>query len=567
MATKKQELIGFEHSGIGTVLLHHRLAVPLNQREYSWQEEHVTELFQDLSNAINDGIYFLGTIVLTGGEGDVPEVTDGQQRLATTTILLSAIRDYLFRSGDQKRAGTIERDYLQTSDLDTTEDLPKLKLNVDDNEFFTKFVVASPDSSDRNTLPTKESHERIKSACSIAATHVQSILEPHKQDFHTARLLEWVKFIKSGAQVIVLRVPDDLNAFVMFETLNDRGLEASQADLLKNYLLKHAGVARMKEAQQKWAKMLGVLESLGRGGITVTYLHHLLITKHGPTKEREVLTKVKNTVNSGALALEFLDDLSESANDYAALFNSDHKKWNIYGTSTRKHIATINRDLRVEQIRPLMFSVSKYFSVKEAKLTFRLFVFWSVRFLVVGRGSGGLLDRNYAIAAEHIGKKKIKTAHELVEHLSEIIPSDALFEAAFAEARVSQSHLARYYLRAMEQKRKGQEEPEFVPMDDENVINLEHILPENPDEKSWPKIDRETAGAYCKRIGNLAIFQAKKNSLVGNSSFSEKRNLLKDSAFLLTSEIAKCGNWGIEEINRRQREMAKLAVETWPISI
>lgn len=80
--------IGFEHKGIGDVLAHNRLAVPLNQREYSWQEEHISDLFQDFANAItnNRGGYFLGTIVLTRGSGDIPEVSDGQQRLATTTI-------------------------------------------------------------------------------------------------------------------------------------------------------------------------------------------------------------------------------------------------------------------------------------------------------------------------------------------------------------------------------------------------------------------------------------------------------------------------------------------------
>ncbi len=565
-APKKLEEIGFQHSGIGTVLLHHRLAVPLNQREYSWQDEHATALFQDLANAINDGIYFLGTIVLTSGEGDVPEVSDGQQRLATTTILLAAIRDYFFRANDLKRADTIEQAYLQKTDLETTEIVPQLRLNVDDNEFFTKFVLANPGSPDRKIQPKKESHQRIKTACEIAAKHIQSILEPHKQSNHTARLLEWVKFVKDGAQVIVLRVPDDLNAFVMFETLNDRGLKASQADLLKNYLLKNAGTARIKEAQQKWAKMLGVLESLGQDDITVTYLHHLLITKHGPTREREVLTKVKQTVNSHSLALEFLDDLAESANDYAALFNSDHKKWNEYGTSTRKHLATINRDLRVEQIRPLMFSVAKHFSVKEAKLAFKLFVFWSVRFLMVG-GRGGLLDRNYALRAQEIGAGKIKTAQELATAMTEVVPSDALFETAFAEARVSQVHLARYYLRAMEQKRKGQDEPEWVPMDEENVINLEHILPENPDATSWPGIDREAAAAYYRRIGNMAIFQAKKNSIIGNSAFAEKKKLLKESTFMLTADVAKCTTWGIKEINERQKELAKLAVQTWPLKV
>ena len=80
--------------------------------------------------------------------------------------------------------------------------------------------------------------------------------------------------------------------------------------------------------------MLGVLESLGKDDITVTYLHHLLITKNGPTKEREVFDKVKQTVNSQGRAIEFMDELADSANDYAALFNSDHKKWNEYGTNT-----------------------------------------------------------------------------------------------------------------------------------------------------------------------------------------------------------------------------------------
>jgi len=288
-----------------------------------------------------------------------------QQRLATTTILLAAIRDYLFHAKDPKRASTIEQEYLRTTDLDTTEDVPKLRLNVDDNEFFTKFVVAPPDSKDRKIQPTKESHNRIKEACDIAAKHVQDILEPHKPAAHTARLL----------------------------------------------------------------------------------------------------------------------------------------------------------------------------------------------------------DRNYSVCAHAIGNGKIKTAKDLQNQMAEVVPSDALFEAAFSEARVSQVILARYYLRAMEQKRKGQDEPEFVPMDEENVINLEHILPENPDESVWDKIDRETAAAYYKRIGNMAIFQARKNSLIGNSAFVDKKKLLKESAFLLTSELSKYDSWGPKEINERQKELAKLAVQTWPIKI
>ena len=216
------QAIQFEHKGIGAALAHNRFAVPLNQREYSWEKDHVEDLFGDLANAMaiggNQATYFLGTIVLTKVSEEVPEVSDGQQRLATTTILLAKIRDYFFRIGDLKRAASIEQEFLKKTDLDTTDTLPRLRLNVDDNEFFTKTIVSSPDSPDRKTDPIKESHKRIKKAAEIAGHHLESILGPHKEPARITRLLELVKFLRDGAQIILLRVPDHLNAFVMFET-------------------------------------------------------------------------------------------------------------------------------------------------------------------------------------------------------------------------------------------------------------------------------------------------------------------------------------------------------------
>ena len=564
---KTREEIGFEHKGIGAVLSQNRLAVPLNQREYSWEEEHVRDLFEDIGHAIDNGssTYFLGTIVLTHGEGDLPEVSDGQQRLATTTILLAAIRDYFFLNNDTIRARAIEQEYLMKTDVKTTETVPQLQLNVDDNEFFTKFILSTPNTPERNINPSKESHNRIKKAAQIATQHIEALLSPYtKESAKSPRLVELLEFIKDGAQVILLRVPDHLNAFVMFETLNDRGLKASQADLLKNHLLSLSG-NRLKEGQHKWSSMIGILETIGRDDITVTYLHHLLITKHGQITGREVFDKVKQTINSQGRAIEFLDELMDGANDYAALFNPDHKKWNEFGTSTRKHISTINHDLRVEQIRPLMFAVSRHFPIKEGRLAFRLFVYWSVRFLIVG-GHGGFLDRNYSVAAQDVASGKIKTAKELVSAMKNAVPSDSLFEAAFSEARVSQAYLARYYLRALELKAKRQNEPELIPSEDEQSVNLEHILPENPGD-SWPEIDNEIASAYYRRLGNMVILQAKKNSLIGNSTFSEKKAILKDSAFTLTVDVTKNSKWGPKEISDRQKQLAKLAVETWPSAI
>lgn len=558
--------ISFEHKGIGDVIAHNRLVVPLNQREYSWEDRHVVALLEDFSKAIVEPnqTHFLGTIVLTRGAGNVPEVSDGQQRLATTTILLAALRDYFFRNDDLKRANYIESQFLLTTDIYTTEDTPKLRLNVDDNVFFTNYVLSPPDSPDRKIEPTKDSHKRIINAAKLASLHLQKTVAPFNEKDRANRLLAWLQFLSVGAQVILLRVPDHLDAFLMFETLNDRGLRASQADLLKNHLLSYAK-DRISEAQQKWAKMIGVLESLEYADITVTYLHHLLITKFGPTIEREVFVKVKSHVNSHPRSMEFLNELAEGANDYAALFSSDHAKWNEYGTSTRKNISTINRELKVEQIRPLMFAISRHFSVKEAQQAFRLLVFWSVRILIGGL-RGGVPDRHYALTAQAIGEGRITTAKELTKAMAEIVPNDTLFEDAFVKARVSQVRLARYYLRAMEAKQRGVPEPEWVPSEDEQIINLEHILPEHP-QSNWPDLDPEAATANYKRIGNMVILQAKKNSIIGNKSFAEKRDVLKNSNYALTAEVAEYDQWGIEEIEDRQKSLAQLAVKTWPVQI
>jgi hypothetical protein len=85
----------------------------------------------------------------------------------------------------------------------------------------------------------------------------------------------------------MLRVPDDMNSYVMFETLNDRGLRTSQADLLKNYLFSQAD-ERLPEAQQKWAGMVASVEALGIDDIVMTYLRHVTISLYGHTVERDV---------------------------------------------------------------------------------------------------------------------------------------------------------------------------------------------------------------------------------------------------------------------------------------
>ena len=129
--------IGFAQLGLASVLKQNQLVVPPNQREYSWTEKEARTLFQDFARAIADGggTYFLGTIVTIPRSNGLLEVVDGQQRLATTAILLSAIRDYL-QTRDEMIAQSIDSEFLTVIDRASRARVPRLRLNIDENEFF-----------------------------------------------------------------------------------------------------------------------------------------------------------------------------------------------------------------------------------------------------------------------------------------------------------------------------------------------------------------------------------------------------------------------------------------------
>jgi uncharacterized protein with ParB-like and HNH nuclease domain len=105
--------IAFDELGLGGVLKHHRLQVPPNQREYSWTDREVTHLLQDFARAINEeGPYFLGAITTIPLVDGPLEVVDGQQRLATTAILLAAIRDYLASKNESILVESLNNEFL-----------------------------------------------------------------------------------------------------------------------------------------------------------------------------------------------------------------------------------------------------------------------------------------------------------------------------------------------------------------------------------------------------------------------------------------------------------------------
>jgi hypothetical protein len=575
----------FESPGIGKLLRQGRLEVPPNQRSYAWREPHVRNLLQDLNEAVRRNStdeYFLGTLVLIQKLGDFPSIVDGQQRLATTTILLARIRDHLLLINKRAAAEFIEESFLSNIDLATEQRVPRLKLNLEDNEFFSvnilpRLSVAPIDKKKtRDTSYLRPSNRRLLRTSDMARDFIAGVVKDLPIEAQAEQLIRWVSFIETNVNILVVTVPDDVSAFRMFETLNDRGLKASQADILKNYFLSKIGSGRLVEAQMMWNTIGNIVYGLSpedddddgdkdrASDRLVTYIRHLWVTTHGPTKERELAAQIRLDVSNEARTFQFLTDGSTGVSDYAALWSSNHPKWTDYRPSTKQHIDTMARHLRVKQIRPLMFSVARYFEPIEADKAFRLLVSWSVRFLIVG-GRGGMLDLQYSLRARDVGLGQITKARELRESMRSYVPSDKEFEGAFAIAKVSRSYLARYYLRALENSAKELSQPEYVANDSVIDITLEHIMPLRAGD-DWDT-DEDVADSAQKFIGNLALVKATQNRDLGNLSFEEKKTLYKQSGYELTRQIAQYDRWGLDEIRERQSTLAKLATKTWSIDL
>lgn len=557
--------IGFEQLGIGSVLSRNFLLVPLNQRDFSWTDRQIQPFFHDLNKAISDSEripeYFLGTIVTIPKRPGELEVVDGQQRLATTAIFLSTIRDALKgREADKLIVEHIENHFLTAINPSVRERVARLRLNVTDGYYFERRVL----HGDVNAPKKSPSHELIDSAVKFAKAHVSQILKGYSDKDHGDVLNKWIEFLEHRAIVILLRVPSDVNAYKMFETLNDRGLRTSQSDLVKNYLFGESG-DRLPEAQQKWTAMKSLLESVSDEDITIDFLRQILISMHGYLTESAVYETVQSLARGPTSSIQFMTKLEIGAANYAAMLNPEHEKWNGYPIGTHRAIRTLIH-LGMKPLRPLMLSITGLFDPNETDRALRMLVNLSVRYLIVGGARSGSVEQVIAKAAKEISDNKINVARELLQSINNVVPKDHEFQEAFKVATVSQANLARYYLRSLEMTVKQEPEPSFVPNDDQTVINLEHIFPEKPGD-NWPQFPSEIASFYFKRIGNLALLQAKTNSDLRSAKFEEKKEVYKNSAFELTRQISNSKDWNPESITRRQESMAKLAVKTWPINI
>ncbi len=545
--------VEFKQETVGHFINDNFLRVPIYQRSFAWEKVNVQELLDDIKNAMPED-YFIGTIVVTNKD-DYYEIVDGQQRLATIYLFFAALRN-LLQSQKHEKWKYIETEYLFKEALRDEEKQQKLKLNATDNEFLLNRIL----NNNSSFSPSKESHRRILEAYEEIKSFVESKIQSSGLD----GLFDLIEFVHGKLKIIVVIVPDEVNAFTIFETLNDRGLALSQTDLIKNYLFNKAG-DRLNEAQDKWARFTGAIESAIDEAEILQYIRYFWSSKNGLVREKELFREIKNKIINKNSAITLLSNLEKGSELYLALLTPNHSFWKDYPTDCVNSISELN-ELRLIQQRPLLLAILENFSNKDdVARAFRLIVSWSVRNLITGVIGAGTLEREFSNQAKLINDGKIKNFTDFKKSILKLIPTDDQFKSAFKIATLSKTYIARYYLRKLEGAYRVSKE--LIPLQDQEKVNLEHILPENPRDfaRDWPEFDEVSHKTYIRRIGNLTLISTKLNEEAANASFVAKKQFYEKSEIEITRMISTCNEWSPASIEKRQGEFANKALEIWKI--
>lgn len=571
------ELLEYDSKGIAELLQEQFLAVPTYQRSYSWHiretadasgedadsRAQVVEFWDDLQRGFNQGkAHFLGTLVLSseGATAGRKAVIDGQQRLATTCLLMAAIRNAYRENGEDQYASSIHSDFVAKFDRSAGRDQPKFILNSDDRDFFDLVVVQQQPA----IQPTGESQRLLRDAWLYLQGCVKKFCDEAGTSWKV-KLDHFSSYLQKQAHVVAITVATEADAFLIFETLNDRGADLTVADLLKNFLFSRAQ-ERLDEVRGAWLLTLSNLDipKVGNKRFNL-FARHYMSSKKGPVRERELYARIKEEVNDQAGAVAFGKDLQINARLYFALISLDSDVWSEYSEAARQAVEVLV-DLNLEQSRPLLLAALDAFSKSELERLLPAMVSWSIRGLSAGKLGGGAAEAAFCGAAQQIRAKNVTTVEGILaeQTMDALISSDRAFRADFAEWRVIKGSLARYILRVLELEERGDPEPELVVNRDVEQVNLEHVLPKSPKSNEWTSFTEEEQRLYLHRLGNMALLQKGPNGRIGNKPWSTKKPILANSALQLTRNAALAPTWDVNAITTRQEYLADLALKAWP---
>ena len=451
-------------------------SVPKYQRDYSWDKEQWSDLWYDLLQMIDENdSHYMGYLVLQTVDDKHYQIIDGQQRLTTICILILAVVDLLQKlpgteeekKANEQRAENIRATYIGNMDMLTLTSVNKLVLNRNNDHFYKTYLSTLQEMPKRGL---KASERLLKSAFEFFANYL-------KEKYKSAEeLIIFIDNLVNNLYFTVITVTDELNAFKVFETLNARGVQLSSSDLLKNYIFSIANAndlhqTKLDELENTWAEIADILKDYQ----VSDFLRFYWNSTHKIIRKNQLYKTVRSEIKTPEQAFFLLRDMRKKADIFMALKSPSDEMW--HSLPDVAYNLVLLKLFNVTQPIPLL--IAAYSNLSESAFSSLLakIVIISFRYNIICSKNPNELESAYNKIALDINKNKNYDVENLK---SGIYVSDAEFEQTFKYKEfiynTRNNQIAKYILGKIEKFETGAD----VNTDEST---LEHILPDNPDEK------------------------------------------------------------------------------------
>ncbi|MDM8568305.1 DUF262 domain-containing HNH endonuclease family protein [Thiotrichales bacterium HSG1] len=530
--------------------------IPLYQRAYVWERKHWQTLWDDLVDLASfheqNENHFFGSFVTMPLEGNKKVkqflLIDGQQRLTTLFVLLAILWNKAkTESSTLKLANGIEHDYLLNTFRDDSIKLVPTKLQGDATCF--EQIIHGQECTidnlikDAFTFFTKE----------VAKTKI------------TLDILTQV--ITRSLKVVHIELSENDDPYKIFESLNAKGEELSQADLLRNYFFMRIRDEKLVTDSYNtyWQPIQQKL-----GNELSEYMRHYSMKDGAMVKINDVyftLKKHNDKLKTANEVIKSLKDLAKFANYYERLLYPADKEKN---QEISERISRLNQ-IEVTVIYPLLLHLYAAYDSKPQLISEEQFIeildllenFLVRRFICQEQTRG--LNRVFSYLYGKISQYGNFIEGLKVELSEQKYPDNSQFMYNFKKAQLyvrtgSRKKITKLILGRLENFQN--KEPVNVNHSD---ITIEHIMPQTLTPK-WKKMlgdDHQSIHkTLCNTIGNLTLSGV--NSKLAQKGFSEKQKILRNGSLRLNRYFADLNQWDEEAIRNRTTDLAKKALEIWP---
>ncbi len=537
--------------------------VPVFQRDYSWGTKQCQQLWEDMVRVGKDPsgrLHFLGSIVYIAASGNTADFTrwlviDGQQRLTSLTLLLIALREKLKAGGAAAGAGELPKAEAIDERFLRNRHVPEDRKH--------KLLLRRRDQDALATL--LEGKGLGKKAAQNIKTNYEYFVERLADESPVIAYAGFARLVI--VQVCLTQGSDDPQ--MIFESLNSTGLDLTQADLIRNFvLMRHSEERQTALYNEFWqpieqafgARYRSDFDKFARDYLT------LQLRPSSQLKADEIYNHFRTFYfdqAAGKSVEELLGELRRFANYYVA--------YSLGRERNAKLVEPFKRlRQRVEVASPVVLKLYDCFD-RVGSLTVPEFV-QAVELLesyVFRRSVCDMQTRSlgqifaslaYRIQeSDPLNSLKVALARQ---GKSRRFPQDAEFRNALETRNVYDMRSCHYLLDRLENDSK-----ERIDTED---FSIEHVLPQNEDlrkewrvmlGKDWEKIQEE----WLHRLGNITLTAY--NPEYSDRSFKDKKTMKKgfdESPLRLNKPMREAKVWTPKEMKARGQALTAKSLKIWP---